>query len=147
MYINENLVPCDHEFKTGGLLFSIYAGALSSTGTILEDFDQNLEPWSGYLCHPKTELKMSDCEGVFSIDKTFAFYARCTKCNEKKQYLTHNTCFYCLRALGPEIEQDNLKDYFKEHRESAGKVSLKTCLHCHKVFAWYRVDTDKEMGF
>ena len=133
---------CLHQFHTEGLLYTEHAGIWSPCGTLLEKFGN-----SGFFCHPQKELRMSDCAGVFSIVGTFAFYAVCSICAEKKEFYSHQNCFYCLTTLGEEETRNNLKDYFRKHAKTAKEVSLKTCPNCFRVFAWYRVDTDEEMGF
>ncbi len=127
---------CEHDFKTGGLLYTEYHDQHSPA---LETFDTSQTTRkTGYFCHPRETLDMSAHAGVFSIAGSFAFYVCCAKCNKKELRHTHEVCFYCLHKLGVETEQDNLKDYFKEHPQSAKTVSLKTCPNCKRVFAWYR---------
>lgn len=135
-------VRCKHDFKTGGLLYTEHHNQHSPT---LETFDTSqVTRKTDYFCHPREALDVSARAGVFSIAGSFAFYVCCTKCGKKELRHTHEVCFYCLRKLGVEVEQDNLEDYFKEHPRSAKTVSLKICPDCQRVFAWYRWNTDED---
>ena len=133
---------CIHEMRTGGLLFTPHY--VTRETKPLEAF--SISPHTGqvdYYCHPKKELEMTACNGVFSVADTFVFYAQCIKCNKKEKHYTHEVCFYCLHRLDQEVEQENLNDYFEEHPESATYVSIKECPLCRKKFAWYRWDTEE----
>jgi len=138
----KNQPSCTHEMKTGGLLYTKHYLEEHPQEKIPEKFDD--KP-GGYYCFPKQELEITGCDGVFSIEENFAFYIECVRCGKKELYYTHDICFYCLHRLGEEIERKNLNDYFKNHPKSATHVSIKECLNCHRIFAWYRVDIEGEM--